>query len=289
MPEEKQERVVKTEAAGYDVSFTCNVPYATLYVDDMANGTASGTRFLKTGNHSIKVIADGYESLLQTIVVNSSSTSFSLYLKKMPAPPTDNKQKDDKPSISCPNTNHPHVIDLDLPSGTKWACCNVGATSPEKIGNDYAWGVTIIENDNSWKTYKWGRSKTKLTKYNTKKKNGIVDNKMTLDALDDAATVNWGAQWCMPTNAQLLELFINTSSEWTTLKGVYGRKFTSKKNGRSIFLPAGDVRYGGTYWSKTLYESDPSCAWALKFDRGSIRNSEYIRNSCFFVRPILKK
>ncbi len=43
---------------------------------------------------------------------------------------------------SCPDNNHPHMIDLGLPSGTKWACCNVGATTPEAYGGYYAWGET---------------------------------------------------------------------------------------------------------------------------------------------------
>lgn len=41
---------------------------------------------------------------------------------------------------SCPDNNHPHMIDLGLPSGTKWACCNVGASKPEDYGGYYEWG-----------------------------------------------------------------------------------------------------------------------------------------------------
>ena len=89
MPVKEQEDTVTmmpakpAEAAGYDVTFSCNVPSAALIIDDMPNGTANGTRFLKTGSHNIRLSADGYEPLSQTIVVNASSTNFSFSMKKV--------------------------------------------------------------------------------------------------------------------------------------------------------------------------------------------------------------
>ena len=80
-PEKRQEQK-PVEAAGYDVSFNCNVPSATLYIDGNNNGTASGSRFLKTGSHTVKLHADGYEPLTQSIQVNSGSRSFNFVLKK---------------------------------------------------------------------------------------------------------------------------------------------------------------------------------------------------------------
>ena len=61
-PEKRQEQK-PVEAAGYDVSFNCNVPSATLYIDGNNNGTASGSRFLKTGSHTVKLHADGYAGI----------------------------------------------------------------------------------------------------------------------------------------------------------------------------------------------------------------------------------
>lgn len=72
------------EAAGYDVTFSSNVPSATLYIDGTANGTASGTRFLKTGSHTVKLIASGYQNLERTITVNSRSRSFTLTMTPEP-------------------------------------------------------------------------------------------------------------------------------------------------------------------------------------------------------------
>ena len=73
-----------TEAAGYDVTFTCNVPSALLSIDGVSNGTASGTRFLKTGMHSIQVTADNYVDYSGTFAVNSSSRSVSVTLQEVP-------------------------------------------------------------------------------------------------------------------------------------------------------------------------------------------------------------
>jgi len=144
------------------------------------------------------------------------------------------------------------AVDLGLPSGTKWANMNVGATAPEDYGLYFAWGETMgYTSDTSdghsfdWENYKWcnGSGKT-LTKYCTTSDYGTVDNKMVLDLEDDAAYLNWGDKWRMPTITEIQELLDNTTSEWTTQNGVYGRKFTSKSNGNAVFLPAAGYRYG---------------------------------------------
>ena len=57
--------------------------------------------------------------------------------------------------MTCPDNNHPHAIDLGLPSGTKWACCNVGATNPEEYGGYYAWGETKEKDIYGRNTYAW--------------------------------------------------------------------------------------------------------------------------------------
>ena len=70
------------EAAGYDVTFSSNVSSAAMSIDGVANGTASGTRFLKTGSHTVRLTANGYEDYSRTITVSSSSRSFTLTMKK---------------------------------------------------------------------------------------------------------------------------------------------------------------------------------------------------------------
>jgi hypothetical protein len=184
---------------------------------------------------------------------------------------------------SCPDNNHPHAIDLGLPSGTKWACCNIGANSPTEYGNYYAWGETQPKSVYNWDTYKWGyydgNGNARISKYNTYSGYGTVDNKTELDLADDAAYVNWGSGWRMPSQTQLQELINNCTSEWTTRNGVNGRLFTSNINGASVFLPAAGYRwYGeldnagsyGLYWSRTLDSSNPGYAYNLYFDSGSV-------------------
>ena len=142
--------------------------------------------------------------------------------------------------------NGHQYVDLGLPSGTLWATCNVGASKPEEYGDYFAWGETTGYKSGKttfkWTTYKYcnGTART-LTKYCSNSSLGIVDNKTSLDSEDDAATVNWGSGWRMPTNNQLKELYNSsyTTTEWTTINNVYGRKVTSKKNGNYLFLPAG--------------------------------------------------
>jgi hypothetical protein len=134
-------------------------------------------------------------------------------------------------------------VDLGLPSGTLWATCNIGANSPEQAGDYFAWGETAPKEEYSWSNYKWCEgSMNTMTKYCNSSEWGVVDNKMTLDPEDDAATVNWGSNWCMPTADQIAELTKSdyTTVEFTTMNDVPVLKITSKKNGNSIVLsPAG--------------------------------------------------
>ena len=111
---------------------------------------------------------------------------------------------------SCPDSKHPHMIDLGLPSGTKWACCNVGASKPEDYGNYYACGETETKKTYSKDTY--------------------------LNMSNDVAHVKWGMSWVMPSFVQVEELLDNCSSKWITINGVSGRRFTGKNGGSIFFL-----------------------------------------------------
>lgn len=165
--------------------------------------------------------------------------------------------------------NHDYV-DLGLPSGTLWATCNVGAYTPEGYGDYFAWGETRPKSSYEWGTYKYCKGdQDKLTKYCTDSDygyNGFTDNLTQLQPSDDAATANWGDEWCMPTKEQWEELFQNTTETWTTRKGVEGRLFTAS-NGESLFFPAtrsgGEVGSYGGYWSSSLGTDDPRFAWCV--------------------------
>ena len=125
-------------------------------------------------------------------------------------------------------SNIHEYVDLGLPSGTLWATCNVGASKPEEFGEYFAWGETKPKDKYDWSTYKWcDGSYNTLTKYgfdNGYDKYGIVDNKERLDPEDDAATANWGVDWCMPSKEQFKELYNSsyTTTEWKAVNGVNG-------------------------------------------------------------------
>ena len=177
------------------------------------------------------------------------------------------------------NSHNGHEwVDLGLPSGLKWATCNVGASRPGDYGKYYAWGETTTKSiytlDNcASKDQSWG---------------DIGGNSSR-----DAATASWGGDWRLPTKKEFEELREHCTWEWTTQNGHNGYKVTSKKNGQSIFLPAAGWRYDayetcvgkdGYYWSSTPDEisADNACDlyfsevyhfvdWDYRFDGRSVR------------------
>ena len=171
-------------------------------------------------------------------------------------------------SISGGTQEHEYV-DLGLPSGTLWATCNVGANSPEEYGDYFAWGETTPKEVYYWSSYKWCNGDfDEITKYCTDSYfgyNGFTDGKMKLDQEDDAAYVNWGPEWRIPTLAQMYELCTKCSWRSSWLHGVYGVNVTGP-NGNTIFLPAAGYRYYGRfedvndegyYWSNQLVPNHP--------------------------------
>ena len=191
------------------------------------------------------------------------------------------------------------AVDLGLPSGLKWASCNVGATTPDGYGDYFAWGETAPKADYSWETYKYANGASdKLTKYCSKARygdNDFTDNKTVLEPEDDAAHVNWGEDWRMPTHAEWTELRENCTWTWTTQNGVNGYQVTSKANSNSIFLPAAGDRYGtslsdagsdGYYSSASLNDYTPSNAWCLRFASGYMYGDNFPRHGGRPVRPV---
>lgn len=166
------------------------------------------------------------------------------------------------PSDYCYAEENGHqFVDLGLPSGTKWARCNVGALSPEESGDYYSWGETEPKDVYYWSTYKWNKGdKPDLTKYNTDEYRGIVDNKTKLDPEDDVAQVKWGGTWRMPTLADFNELVHSCYWIRSSLYGKDGFRVVSRSNGRSIFFPITGGRWGDSfikeggsgYWSSSL-------------------------------------
>jgi hypothetical protein len=157
-------------------------------------------------------------------------------------------------------------VDLELPSGTLWAKCNIGANEEHEYGDYFAWGETAPKKEYTWDTSKFCKQlkfdRLNISKYST------VDKLEELEPEDDAAHVNIGNGWSLPTADQVEELIENTTNEWVENyndTGINGRLITGK-NGNTLFLPAGSskseyndsIGKAGEYWTKTLsyYQSD---------------------------------
>ena len=186
-----------------------------------------------------------------------------------------------------------------LPSGLKWASFNLGATKPEEYGDYFAWGETAPKSNYNWSTYKWciNGSSLQLTKYCNRFSygyNGFTDNKTVLDPEDDAAAVNLGGSWRMPTNAEQDELRSQCTWTWTTQNGVNGYLVTGP-NGNSIFLPAAGRRddpglsyvgSSGNYWSSSLRTDAPGSAYYVGFDSDYVYWDSSSRDDGRSVRPV---
>ena len=188
----------------------------------------------------------------------------------------------------CPDNNHPHLVDLGLPSGTKWACCNVGASVPDLYGDRYYWGGTTplapgVEDDRYGYPY-WsydGKDEVLKIPFHIGK------------TQYDAAYVTWGGEWYMPSENQCQELCENTTYQWTSLNGVEGIEVTGR-NGNSIFLPAGGGRWNGdrmtegtgcSYWTSNY--NDGGYARILCFKNGESLSTgiDYVQRG-HYIRPV---
>ena len=194
------------------------------------------------------------------------------------------------PGSGTGTENNYKYVDLGLPSGLKWATCNVGATSPEQAGLYFAWGETV--------GYTAEQVKSGVQSFSSSVYNSGSAASISADLMleQDAAHSYMGGNWRMPTNADYQELLDNCDVTWISSymgKGVVGKLFTSRVNGNSVFLPAAGlcssssinvVGSGGRYWAASW--RSPSSAWSLDFDSGGQRVSYYSRYYGFSVRGV---
>ncbi len=194
------------------------------------------------------------------------------------------------------NEGRPY-IDLGLPSRTLWATYNIGALLPEEGGNFFAWGETESKDDFAENEYHFYQDGV-VDKYS------MSEGKNILDPEDDAATQNWGDDWCMPSVEQALELNDETyvTQEWTQIGNMYGLKITSKTFPENyIFLPAAgfhwpesDIQGVGTsgyYWTNEKYpnsNSSGTCYIVTDGENISIDDHQQ-RISGFLIRAVRKQ
>lgn len=238
----------------------------------------------------------------------------------------------DTPEPTDPYNGHEYV-DLGLPSGLKWATCNVGANNPEDYGDYFAWGATATQGVYDWAHTPYqtqnATSDGTLTRYikylgstsSSKKDTSATDAdalKTVLDPEDDAAHVNWGGNWRMPTKEELDELCNNCYWKWVTTyngksvngyiaykvkdsadKGKYSSSYSPvgsySVSDPHLFLPAAGYRWSGEfkdagshglYWSSSLNSDGPIRAHILYFYLGDVRSDIYTRQCGQSVRPV---
>lgn len=161
-------------------------------------------------------------------------------------------------SVTATNVFLPEAIDLGLPSGIKWANCNLGATKPENSGKYYAWGDI----------------------------NGHLYGGPEISGTSgDIAHVELGGNWRMPKEKEFSEMIHNCNYIWTTFNGVPGGLFTSKINGNSIFFPATINGKDSDIWTSTLPAYGSNIAYSINIG-SSVSWSSCIRYTQLSVRPI---
>lgn len=180
-------------------------------------------------------------------------------------------------------------VDLGLPSGLKWATCNVGANNPLEYGNYYAWGETTPKS-----IYMDSNSITL----------GVEMGDISGNPAYDAATANWGCTWRIPTEEETKELA--TVCNWTWVEEItdtviiIGCQATGP-NGNSIFFPipgcycigndTGEyVLYPhGRYWTSSPGNTNSSRILLLdKYGEEDLFNyNAYSRRACgITIRPV---
>lgn len=190
--------------------------------------------------------------------------------------------------VSGEENGHKYV-DLGLPSGTKWASLNIGSENLLDSGNYFAWAEIEPKEEYSINTYKWYEN-GKYTKYCTIYDYGKVDNKEIIEISDDAANVNWGGAWRMPTTKERAELYNEEYCTWTKIyqNGITGYKVTSNINGNSIFLPATSGNEGH-YWIAELNmnKNVEGGACSMNFSKERVDSYYSSRYYGYAIRPIL--
>jgi uncharacterized protein (TIGR02145 family) len=219
-----------------------------------------------------------HPSKRDSITPTQSRDSLKVANKRTDTIPETPKPVKDRMATSAENAT---AVDLGLPSGIKWATYNVGAISPEDCGYYYAWG----EID----------SKDNYTKDSSKTRGQKMDDDISGNEKYDAATVNWGEEWRMPTNAEFKDLVESCSWTWKKHKGVWGYEVKSKQNDNSIFLPAAgycqknmknEEGLVGSYWSSTF--DGINRAYLLYFNESDPDASRLGRYDGFSVRPVTR-
>ena len=198
------------------------------------------------------------------------------------------------------STDKVEYVDLGLPSGNLWAKCNLGASAPEAYGDYYAWGEVEPKQEYTYPNHKWykeGAPSLGFTKYNNE------DGKLTLEDEDDAVIQKLGNGWRTPTLVDFRELTNQklTTIKKTTLNGVAGYQITSKKNGKSVFIPCAGFKNSEKPQTRAISDDEEVAicmtnlrridyqvfnAWSFAFEQDRIGRYGKRRPDGISVRPV---
>ena len=274
---------IATTTEGYIITFSDN---STLTINHGKDGT--------DGIDGV----DGKDGAIIDVEWDEDSASFTLADGTIIVVPLEFVETPEVPDVPViPDTPTVGIEAVDLGLSVKWATCNVGANSPEEYGDYFAWGEVSQKEEYTEETYKhvkitytedgWGEQTTKYEWTNL----GDISGTQY-----DAASVNWGGAWRMPTQAEIIELCESCTWEKSMYNDVKGYLVIGP-NGNSIFLPAAGYRYGtssddvgsdGGYWSSKPYEGYGYGACGLYFSSYKYGWNWGYRYYGQSVRPVLE-
>ena len=246
-------------------------------------------------------------SIMNRTIKHFTVAAIALMTSLVSCTKDDNKASDEQNLIENgrPSYNGHDYMDMGLPSGTKWATCNIGANKPEQYGNYYSWGETEPKKSYSWRNYlnvldaSFKDQNTCGTERDPLKEFVYPNFKTLAGTVYDVAHVKWGGSWVMPSDAQFHELFNedHCTLGWVTQNGVNGFKVTSLVNGNSLFFPAAGDMFDdeltdegsfGSYWSATSTENSTFRANTQTFHNNDDRDGHYSRYIGMTVRAVSK-
>ena len=275
--------------------------------DSGSGDMSTPTITVKNGNTTIGTLHNG-DSLKIAYSINYVCTASQLDGYSAPASVTKNWANTTAKSLTFLYEEETGVVDLGLPSGTKWAIGNIiKVGSKYKIGAETDYGAYVSfgnvtphfsANGSTFDDgYDWGTANT--GPYASTPGAAISGAQTTgasyaANSGYDAARQLLGGKWRMPTAAECKELNDNCTSAWVTKNGVAGREFTSNINGAKVFFPAAGDGYGaslinrgsyGYYWSSSLISAD--YGYNLYFNSGGVNPQNNIyRYVGFSVRAV---
>lgn len=288
-PNQCYEMVLQNTANGQNNNFIAinsDPSGAEIYLDGKHYGqTPNMITEIEIGEYELKLEKEGYNTLTKNIVFGNENLRLNEILEMV------QKQQEHQQSYAKQygdgdeeqyyvyTVNGYEFVDLGLPSGVKWATCNIGAESPNEYGNYYAWGETKTKSNYSSGSVTYG------------KKIGDISGRTRYDA----AASSMGAPWRMPTKNDFDELKEYCVWEWASMGGKKGFKVTGP-NDEYIFLPAAGYKRGsslgyanqyGYYWCSEPHGEFGDNAYDLYFNGNNVKLHWNNRNYGLTIRPVL--